>query len=563
MGRAGDRAVVVLADPACRDAVRIWFHHFSSDHVTILVVDGASDLGLDPGQEERRPTSVEVTDLDDVVAHLTRLNAQDVVLVVLGPAAIASLAGDHAGLFTHLFLHLRRGGAYVVDRTVEGVGDPGGPTGGAQDRLLQVLAAGQDHDLDVGLSRRELEIAHHVERVLVNEKLLVATKLGRNPLKLGENHVGDLLAAREPQIETSVLETRPAGRLIATISEASYGPSRADPWPGTLEYPEMTVRHYEGDLVSLGSMRVYTGNTILPESFRWPRASYLTHPKLQSVTPLFARLDRPTPTDVLRGDFYFLDCVFPSHFGHLTTEVLCRLWGWERAKREIPGLRVLFHTNPSHGRDGSLERRLFTAYGIPESDLTWSDRPVQLRSVVAASPMWHNREPYYAHPDIRETWARMTSGLLAGAEPASYERIFVSRGAALRLRRGCRNQEEVESFFAARGYHVFYPEELPLAEQVALFAGARVVAGFAGSAMTNLMHCRRLEAAVVISHNAYVARNEHLFASVLGSQLHYFWQKADIEPPPKVRRSKASDRSSFAFDFAAQGEDLGRVLAGL
>ena len=67
----------------------------------------------------------------------------------------------------------------------------------------------------------------------------------------------------------------------------------------------------------------------------------------------------------------------------------------------------------------------------------------------------------------------------------------------------------------------------------------------------------------MISHNAYVARNEHLFASVLGSQLHYFWQKADIEPPPKVRRSKASDRSSFAFDFAAQGEDLGRVLAGL
>ena len=58
MGRAGDRAVVVLADPACRDAVRIWFHHFSSDHVTILVVDGASDLGLDPGRKRgARPPS--------------------------------------------------------------------------------------------------------------------------------------------------------------------------------------------------------------------------------------------------------------------------------------------------------------------------------------------------------------------------------------------------------------------------------------------------------------------------------------------------------------------------
>jgi capsular polysaccharide biosynthesis protein len=563
VGRAGDRAVVVLADPACQDAVRSWLHHFSRDHVTMLVVDRAPDVGVGSQEEGRRLTSVEVTDLDDVVAHLTRLNAQDVIMVVLGPAVLASLAGDHGGLFTHLFLHLHRGGAYVVDRTLEEVGSPGGPTGAAEDRFLQVLAAGQDHDLEDGLGRRELGVAHQVKRVLVTETLVVATKLGRNPLKLGENHDGDLLMEREPEIEVAVLETRPAGRLIATMSEGSYGPSRADPWSGTLEYPEMTVRHYEGSLVSLGSMRLYTGNTILPNSFRWPRANYLTHPKIQSVTPLFARLDRPNPADVLHGDFYFLDCVFPSHFGHLTTEVLCRLWGWERAKREIPGLRVLFHTNPAAGRDGSLERRLFTAYGIPESDLTWSDRPVQLHSVVGPSPMWHNREPYYAHPDIRETWARLTSGLLAGAEPATYERIFVSRGADLRHRRGCRNQEEVESFFAARGYHVFYPEGLPLAEQVALFAGARVVAGFAGSAMTNLMHCQRLEAVVAISHNAYVARNEHLFASVLGSELHYFWQKADIETPPKVRRSKASDRSSFAFDFAAQREDVGRVLAGL
>ena len=170
--------------------------------------------------------------------------------------------------------------------------------------------------------------------------------------------MGDLLKAREPGIEVSVLETRPAGRLTPAIDEASYGPSHADPWPGTLDYPELIVRHYEGNLVSLGAMRLYAGNTILPESFRWPRAKYPSHPRMRSVTPLFARLDRPNPTRVLRGDFYYLDCVFPSHFGHLTTEVLCRLWGWERAKREIPGLRVLFHTNTAHGRDGSLERRL-------------------------------------------------------------------------------------------------------------------------------------------------------------------------------------------------------------
>jgi len=71
-------------------------------------------------------------------------------------------------------------------------------------------------------------------------------------------------------------------------------------------------------------MRLYAGNTILPESFRWPYASNPKHPQMTPVTPLFARRDRPDPTDVLRGDFYFLDCVFSGYFGHLTTEVLCR-----------------------------------------------------------------------------------------------------------------------------------------------------------------------------------------------------------------------------------------------
>ena len=80
--------------------------------------------------------------------------------------------------------------------------------------------------------------------------------------------------------------------------------------------------------------------------------------------------------------------------------------------------------------------------------------------------------------------------------------------------------------------------------------------------MFNLMHCRRLEAAVVVSHHAYVARNEHLFTSVLGGQLHYFWQTSDV-PPPDVGRNKGSSGSSFAFDFQAYGDDLARVLAQL
>jgi capsular polysaccharide biosynthesis protein len=256
----------------------------------------------------------------------------------------------------------------------------------------------------------------------------------------------------------------------------------------------------------------------------------------------------------LEGDYYFLDCVFSGHFGHLLTEVVCRLWGWDAARKELPDLKALFHTNPRRQRHGALERKIFAAYGVPEVDLVATDRPVRLRSVVGASPMWHNAQPFSVHPDIEEVWARLTSGLLDGGPPSEHERIFVSRGIDLNRRR-CRNQSEVERFFADRGFHVFYPERLPLNEQVALFAGARVVAGFAGSAMFNMMHCRRLEKAMIISHNGYAARNEHLFTSVLGGELHYFWQDSDM--PLNGKRVR---RSSYAFDFEKYGADLARAI---
>jgi capsular polysaccharide biosynthesis protein len=388
------------------------------------------------------------------------------------------------------------------------------------------------------------------------------SKHGRHAWKVRESQVERVLPAREPGTRLAVLETLPAGRVCAENIHCDYGPGPAERWPRPLEHPELVVRHYEGDLVSLGGTRLLAGGTVLPESFRYPYAPLQIHPHMRTVTPNVVALGRRAPAPVLESDVYFLDCLFSGHFGHLTTEVVSRLWGWDAARRQVPGLRALFHTNPARGRDGSLERRLFTSFGIQESDLVWSDRPVRLRSVVGASPMWHNHRRYYAHPGLRDTWARITHGLLAGAEPSSHERIFVSRGDSFSHRRGCLNRDEVEALFADRGFHVFYPEEHSLEEQAALFAGARVVAGFGGSAMGNLMHSRRLEALVILSHNAYTGRNEHLFASLLGAELHYFWQQADVAPP-RVGRSRESDRSSFTVDLAGQGEDLRRVLSGV
>jgi capsular polysaccharide biosynthesis protein len=145
------------------------------------------------------------------------------------------------------------------------------------------------------------------------------------------------------------------------------------------------------------------------------------------------------------------------------------------------------------------------------------------------------------------------------AEPA--RRLFVSRSGGF-ANRACRNQTDVEQYFAAQGFSVFYPEQHTLAEQAGIFGQAEVIAGFAGSAMFNLMFCERLRAMLLLTHEGYDARNEYLIGSVVGADLHYFWSTPDVAHP-EGGWSQAGFDSAWAFDFGRNQADLDALLAQL
>jgi capsular polysaccharide biosynthesis protein len=186
-------------------------------------------------------------------------------------------------------------------------------------------------------------------------------------------------------------------------------------------------------------------------------------------------------------------------------------------------------------------RRLFAACGIPEDDIVTVDRPVYLNSVTSATPMWHNNEPYYVHPDLAAVWRRLGAALIdRGA--VTYDGIFVSRGGHLG-HRACRNALEVERFFGDRGFTIVHPEPLDLGRQQA------VIAGFGGSAMFNLTFAENVKSVILLSHEAYTARNEHQFASLIGGDIHYFWSAPDV-PHPDEAWSHEAFYSAWEFDFA-------------
>jgi capsular polysaccharide biosynthesis protein len=302
---------------------------------------------------------------------------------------------------------------------------------------------------------------------------------------------------------------------------------------------------------------------VLPDSFHHHLARQINHPRLERVDASTARIrPRFQPSRVLDGHYYQLDSTFTGHFGHVMTEVVSRLWGWDAAHARHSDLRAIMFRRAHKRFRPDFELRLFRAFGIDEEQVVWVDEPVLVRSVVSATPMWHNADPLYVHPDLVSTWQRLTEGLLRDAPDTDVaERIFVSRTATYSDRL-CRNLSAVEDLFAGHGYRVVYPEEHSLAEQALIFSRATHVAGLGGSAMCNLMHCTRLRSVVILNHSGYTARNEHLFTSLTGGQVHYFWSPPDV-PIPSSGWSPEIFKSSWAFDFDQHGAALEKLLGSL
>jgi len=153
-----------------------------------------------------------------------------------------------------------------------------------------------------------------------------------------------------------------------------------------------------------------------------------------------------------------------------------------------------------------------------------------------------------APPDPRATRAQITD------RP---DRIFCSRRPD--LKRACRNVTEVESFFREHGFTVVYPEDYSLPDQVALFDGASTIAGLAGSGMFTLAFCSEPKLVLMISSQAYTARNEYLISAARGHNLRVAWSRPETMHPEGMWQ-RAAFGSAFRVDLDHEGHYLRQVI---
>ncbi len=522
-----DGPVVLLVNGDSRTPLADWLEAFGAERLTVLSADGHPIPGV---------RWLEVSGRREI--------EQQLMLLGSCAAIVDEVAADPVKQFERWARFgpaVGKGGWYAIRAT---------STPETWQERVEDLGQEVDDNL-----RAELVAAAAALRPAAGHLLL--PQLHRHLLRVGERSIGAILPTRNPELVVTELAGRPAIEIPGRARVVAHGSEDVPIPQAPIEAQRLVCRWYRGELEVRTHLVTMVGDTLLPPSFRHSWANQLRNDELLPVGRSFAELKpRDVPPAVrLEGDYFDLNGAWPGHFGHVMTESLGKLWAWDEARAKVPGLKGLYRLPP--GAEGpTFEAELFGAFGIPAEQIHWATTNVLVDSYVSPTVPWHNGRPFHFHPAIEDVWERLRTKFVTH-DATSPSKIFVSRGHG---ERACRNQAEVEAWFAARGFAVVFPERLPLPEQATLFANAKVVAGFAGSALFNLLYADHVDKLIVLTHEGYTARNEWLFGMAVADELHYFWSEPDVRRAPGVKWRLAF-HSTWAFDFDRFGAELEEAIA--
>lgn len=551
LGRWTPAHVVVLcSSDGATDWRSTMTRAFPAARVTVLA-GGAKVSSPAPGDGAPRAEVVSCRSLRQGHAALLGRPAPD--LLVDDGGCPASL---RHGFFSHLLPALTDGGRYLLldggATTEVDLDDREGESLPALIERLRAMqvpgshAAAQSHHDD------DLERVRMMGPGTVHGRVLQVVKVGRHLVKVREEETDKVVAARLGPGRSDVLTSRPAARFDSRARLWSNRPELDEPLLRTFEVPSRTLR-VQRDVVCLPRQLAVADDVMLPASFHHPLLRRLKNRQTVDAARWYARLEQePRETPALPGTWYHLASEFPGHFGHVMTEDLSRLWGWDEARLAHGDLKLLLGAGDPAAPD--FVDHLLTAFGISPDDVCTATTPVRVERLVTATPQLHNGR--YVDADIDKTWQRVSRGLL---DPTLVlpRRIFVTRPEGGERR--CLNAQALEARFTDAGFSIVRPETMSLVEQVSMFAGAEVVAGYAGSGLFTALASPPGTALVVFASESYTAINEWLISSVKGFDHYQFWC-----PSTRPKSSLAFDRQSFhadfRFDVERDSESLDEIL---
>ena len=354
-------------------------------------------------------------------------------------------------------------------------------------------------------------------------------------------------------------------------------------FPRQVHAPDLTLTRLSDIICLPGQIALHHPEsdappTILMDSLSGPWHGDSVHlDKINDQT--FALSQDLAATEDLPGTALYLDNMHSPHFGHFLVDVLSRAWAYEAAGTlgiEVEHVLVERHNAP-------YIIPLLQACGIPREVIRPVTKPRRCAEVLFATHAFFTQG--WTTPTAIALWRKIRDALDQGAGP---EKVYISR--ARTPNRPLRNEAEVEAIFRQRGFYIAHPQELTIAQQVTLWASARLVAGTAGSTMFGLAFQRRLQRALIVNapnmlqfqelflqagHNS---ETSFYFGEALDGEVHSPWRVAPADlarhvdawlqnpaPPPPPRnptRRKADYLALFDEAFYLASYPDVRVAIG-
>lgn len=309
-----------------------------------------------------------------------------------------------------------------------------------------------------------------------------------------------------PEPEVSRVAPVPATPLIRPAVYGSVAaPAKLAAMPDLISYPQPSVTRVE-DAV------------ILPKHIVLDRASSSVLPAPITID-VTSGLDFSPPRlgfdrEAIGEPVFLTDCRY-HEFGHLLLEA-------------VPALLLLDHAPPDARILTSLplSRNLLVmaeALGVDIRRFRHFDGPLFVRLAYVPDRLVHLGR--HVHPLAREAFARIKRlGVNARVEPV--ERIFLSRSRVPRRRLA--NEQEIEALFERLGFAIIHPEQHTLEEQVALMAGAKMVAGLGGSAMHLTVFSSPETRVLILASDGWLARIDVLLDQIEGQLAYVFGNLEDL-----------------------------------
>jgi hypothetical protein len=171
---------------------------------------------------------------------------------------------------------------------------------------------------------------------------------------------------------------------------------------------------------------------------------------------------------------------FMNRYGQFITESLSRYWKQDTGPVDHVVAYPFMHDN-GNIKIAAFHRHLAGLLDVPIDRMAILRSQTVFDEIVVPEQLW--RSNVHVNARMREVYERIRARH-AGAKSSG--RLFLSRAPSKRLG----NPLAVEEVFASFGFRVIYPEQVPLAEQLSLYANCEVLASLSGGGMHNCLFAR-------------------------------------------------------------------------